>query len=107
MSSDDFEVQLTNPVRKWAAMKRISEAAADILVDQLGFDSMEAIALLTADDLQNCDMLCGQQKLVVQGVRNTFPSGNAALQDGCQDHVLLHRQLVRRINMLLKLFNSY
>ena len=26
------------------------------------------------------------KKLVVQGVRNTFPSGNAALQDGCQDH---------------------
>ena len=85
MSSDD-EVQLANPVRKWAAMKRISDAAADILVDRLGFDSMEALALLTADDLQNCGMLRGQQKLVVQGVRNTFPSGNAALQDGCQDH---------------------
>lgn len=73
MSSDD-EVQLTHPVRKWAAMKRLSDAAADILVERLGFDSMEALALLTADDLQNCGMLRGQQKLVVQGVRNTFPT---------------------------------
>ena len=32
-------------------MKHISDAVADIMVDGLGCYSMEALALLTADDL--------------------------------------------------------
>lgn len=50
---------LINPVKKVASMKHISNAAVYILVDRLGFDSKEALGLLTADDLDDCGMLHG------------------------------------------------
>ena len=52
-------------------MKHISYAAVYILVDRQGFDSMEALGLLTADDLDYCGMLDGQQKLVIWRKRDS------------------------------------
>ena len=52
-------------------MKHISYAAVYIVVDRLGFDSMEALGLLTADDLDYCGMLHGQQKLVIWRKRDS------------------------------------
>ena len=43
-------------VEKWETAKKLSEKTADTLI-QLGFDSMEALSLLTGDDLQDTYIL--------------------------------------------------
>lgn len=59
-------------VEKWATAKKLSEKTADTLI-QLRFDSMEALSLLTGDDLQDTYISSGQWKLLIHAVKATFP----------------------------------
>ena len=65
-------------LRKWAAENKITTKAVDILVKE-GFNSMEAVALLDADDLGQSKMPRGQQKLLLKALRSiqTAEAGNA------------------------------
>ena len=56
MQGQDEEVRIMTKVEKWATAKKLSEKTADTLI-QLGFDSMEALSLLTGDDLQDTYIL--------------------------------------------------
>ena len=49
-------------VENWATAKKLSEKTAETLIE-LGFDSMEALSLLTGDDLEDTDIPRGQRKL--------------------------------------------
>ena len=92
---DDVEIQLTigeAAVRKWASVKRISLPSVEHLID-LGFDSMEALALLTESDLTESEIPLGQRKLIVYSVKQTFPRGMAATSQA--DSPLTGQQLPR------------
>ncbi|CAC5397415.1 unnamed protein product [Mytilus coruscus] len=58
-------------VLKWTEAKKLSEATASTLL-QLGFDSLEALALLTQEELTKSKLPIGQQKLLIKSVRQTF-----------------------------------
>ena len=64
-------------VEKWATAIKLSEKTVDTLI-QLGFDSMEALSLLTGDDLQDTYIPQGQRKLLIHAVKATFPDGAVA-----------------------------
>ena len=77
MLEQDQEVRIMTKVEKWATAKKLSEKTADTLI-QLGFDSMEALSLLTGDDLQDTYIPRGQWKLLIHAVKATFPEGAVA-----------------------------
>ncbi|CAG2232851.1 unnamed protein product [Mytilus edulis] len=54
-------------VLTWADAKKLSEATANAVIS-LGFDSMEALALLEGEDLQKTKILIGQQKLLLKSI---------------------------------------
>ncbi|CAC5413358.1 unnamed protein product [Mytilus coruscus] len=58
-------------VLTWADAKKLSEATANAVIS-LGFDSMEALALLEGEDLQKTKILIGQQKLLLKSIRQSF-----------------------------------
>ncbi|CAC5372678.1 unnamed protein product [Mytilus coruscus] len=68
---DKSQMSDADKVLKWAEAKKLSEATASTLL-QLGFDSLEALALLTQDDLSKSKLPIGQQKLLIKSVRQTF-----------------------------------
>ncbi|CAC5422338.1 unnamed protein product [Mytilus coruscus] len=68
---DKSQMSDVDKVFKWAEAKKLSEATASTLL-QLGFDSLEALALLTQDDLSKSKLPIGQQKLLIKSVRQTF-----------------------------------
>jgi predicted XRE-type DNA-binding protein len=73
--NDDVEIHLTigeAAIRKWANVKRISRPSVEHLID-LGFNSMEALALLTESDPTESEIPLGQRKLIVYSVKQTFP----------------------------------
>ena len=72
------EVARETELRKWAAENKITTKAMDILVKE-GFSSMEAVALLDADDLGQSKMPRGQQKLLLKALRliHAAEAGNA------------------------------
>ncbi|CAC5355477.1 unnamed protein product [Mytilus coruscus] len=68
---DKSQMSDADKVLKWAEAKKLSEATASTLL-QLGYDSLEALALLTQDDLSKSKLPIGQQKLLIKSVRQTF-----------------------------------
>ncbi|CAC5420024.1 unnamed protein product [Mytilus coruscus] len=58
-------------VLTWADAKKLSEATANAVIS-LGFDSMEALALLEGEDLQKTKIPIGQQKLLLKSIRQSF-----------------------------------
>jgi hypothetical protein len=64
-------------IRKWAAVKKLSNRTVDMLID-MGFDSMETLSLLTKDDLEHSHIPIGQCKLLLHAVERTFPLGPQA-----------------------------
>lgn len=78
--SEENEVLLTvgeDAIKKWANVKRISPHSAECLLD-MGFNSMEALSLLTPSDLEESPIPLGQRKLLIHSVKQTFPRGMAA-----------------------------
>ncbi|XP_063402490.1 uncharacterized protein LOC134686719 [Mytilus trossulus] len=57
-------------VLTWADAKKLSEATANAVIS-LGFDSMEALALLEGEDLQKTKIPIGQQKLLLKSIRQS------------------------------------
>ncbi|CAC5425464.1 unnamed protein product [Mytilus coruscus] len=68
---DKSQMSDADKVLKWAEAKKLSEATASTIL-QLGFDSLEALALLTQEDLSKSKLPIGQQKLLIKSVRQTF-----------------------------------
>ena len=60
-------------VKTWAAAKKLNEATAAAIIS-LGFDSMEALSLISVEDLVKSKITIGQQKLLLKAVRQTFLS---------------------------------
>ncbi|CAG2196096.1 unnamed protein product [Mytilus edulis] len=58
-------------VLTWADAKKLSEATANAVIS-LGFDSMEALALLEGEDLQKTKIPIGQQRLLLESIRQSF-----------------------------------
>lgn len=80
MADSDSEVEITRgeaAVKKWATMKKLSPKTADRLIE-LGYDSMEALSLLSEDDLGEANIPIGQTKLLLYSLKQTFPRGQAA-----------------------------
>lgn len=80
MADSDSEVEITRgeaAVKKWATMKKLSPKTADRLIE-LGYDSMEALSLLSEDDLGEAIIPIGQTKLLLYSLKQTFPRGQAA-----------------------------
>lgn len=80
MADSDNEVEITRgeaAVKKWATMKKLSPKTADRLIE-LGYDSMEALSLLSEDDLGEANIPIGQTKLLLYSLKQTFPRGQAA-----------------------------
>ncbi|VDH98492.1 Hypothetical predicted protein [Mytilus galloprovincialis] len=87
-------------VLTWADAKKLSEATANAVIS-LGFDSMEALALLEGEDLQKTKIPIGRQKLLLKSIRQSFKaetenapkSGNGGLpacptiEDACAPEV--------------------
>jgi hypothetical protein len=75
MSEDEVTVLVgEQAIRKWAEVKKLSNRTADMLID-MGFDSMEALSLLTKDNLEHSHIPIGQCKLLLHAVERTFPLG--------------------------------
>ncbi|CAC5404287.1 unnamed protein product [Mytilus coruscus] len=78
--SDDEDVtfmttadrQSSDKVRAWANVMKLTEATADAILE-LGFNSMEALSLIEADDLIETNIPIGQKKLLLKAVKKTFP----------------------------------
>ncbi|XP_056010407.1 uncharacterized protein LOC130051787 [Ostrea edulis] len=64
-------------VRRWAHAEKLSKLTTEALIN-MGYDSMEALSLLTADDLQEADIPVGQRRLLMHSIKGTFPLGPAA-----------------------------
>ena len=62
-------------VKTWAAGKKLSESTVNELIN-LGFTSMDALSLLSPDDLIESEILIGQKRLLIKSVKETFPSTN-------------------------------
>uniref|UniRef100_K1R2T4 Uncharacterized protein n=1 Tax=Magallana gigas TaxID=29159 RepID=K1R2T4_MAGGI len=80
MADSDSEVEITRgeaAVKKWATMKKLSPKTADRLIE-LGYDSMEALSLLSEDDLGEANIPIGQTRLLLYSLKQTFPRGQAA-----------------------------
>lgn len=77
MSDSEEEITIMSQVEKWATAKKLSAVTIAALID-LGFDSMEALSLLTEEDLSDTDVPRGQRKLLLHAVKSTFPDGAAA-----------------------------
>ncbi|XP_062570068.1 uncharacterized protein LOC134232131 [Saccostrea cucullata] len=81
MESDgENEISVTvgeEAVRKWASAKKLSQKTTDALIT-IGYDSMEALSLLTKDDLLDSNIPIGQRNLLLHCIKNTFPLGPAA-----------------------------
>ena len=60
-------------VKTWAAEKKLSESTVNELIN-LGFTSMDALSLLSPDDLIESEILIGQKRLLIKSVKETFPS---------------------------------
>ncbi|VDI71189.1 Hypothetical predicted protein [Mytilus galloprovincialis] len=91
----------SDKVMAWAEVMKLNTATANEMLE-LGFDSMEAVALIEKEDLDNSSIPIGQRKLLLRAVGKTFKkdfspsermaansrlpavsnSGACALQDG-------------------------
>lgn len=91
----------SDKVIAWAEVMKLNTATANEMLE-LGFDSMEAVALIEKEDLDNSSIPIGQRKLLLRAVGKTFKkdfspsermaansrlpavsnSGACALQDG-------------------------
>jgi hypothetical protein len=79
-SESDVEVSLSvgeAAVRKWCHAKRLSDKTAHTIIN-LGYDSMEALSLVTEEDLGET-LPVGQKRLLLQQIKKTFPQGAAAV----------------------------
>ena len=63
-------------VKIWAAAKKLSEATTAAVIS-LGFDSMEAVALILPEDLAKSKIPVGQIKMLIKAVTQTFLSEDA------------------------------
>lgn len=61
----------------WAEAMKISEATANAVI-ALGFDSMEALSLISAEDIAKSKIPIGQQKHLLKSVKQAFLSSEAA-----------------------------
>ena len=68
-------------VRLWASTKKLSASTISELIS-LGFDSMEALALLEAEDVSSGCIPVGQKKLLLFAIKQTFSASpnSASLQ---------------------------
>ena len=64
-------------VKIWAAAKKLSEATTAAVIS-LGFDSMEAVALILPEDLAKSKIPVGQIKMLIKAVKQTFLSEDAS-----------------------------
>lgn len=63
-------------VKMWAAAKKLSEATTAAIIS-LGFDSMEAVSLISQEDFAKSKIPVGQIKLLMKAVKQTFLSEDA------------------------------
>ena len=69
-------------VRRWAHAKKLSSRTTDAIIN-MGYTSMEALSLLTEEDVTDClDIPVGQRRLLVHSIVGTFPLGPAAASSG-------------------------
>lgn len=71
-------------MEKWATAKKLSAVTIAALID-LGFDSMEALSMLTKADLSDTDVPRGQRKLLLHAVKSTFPINHEQSQPSAKD----------------------
>lgn len=71
-------------MEKWATAKKLSAVTIAALID-LGFDSMEALSMLTKADLSDTDVPRGQRKLLLHAVKSTFPINREQSQPSAED----------------------
>ena len=67
------EMSDVDRVTLWGKRKKLSSNTISQLLT-LGFDSLEALALLTSDDLSKSKMPVGQSKLLLKAIQQTFCS---------------------------------
>jgi hypothetical protein len=65
-------------VRRWCSVRKLSQTTTDAVI-ALGYDTMEALSLLTTEDLGET-IPVGQRRLLVQQVVKSFPQGAAACE---------------------------
>ncbi|CAC5414591.1 unnamed protein product [Mytilus coruscus] len=65
------ERQSSDKVRAWANVMKLTEATADAILE-LGFNSMEALFLIKAEDLIETNIPIGQKKFLLKAVKKTF-----------------------------------
>ena len=65
-------------VKTWTAAKKLSEAEAVI---SLGFDSMEAVSLISPEGLGKSKIPVGQIKMLMKAVKQTFLSEDATMAE--------------------------
>jgi len=71
-------------VKAWAAAKKLSEATT-MAVISLGFDSMEAVSLISPEDLAKSKIPVGQIKMLLKAVKQTFLSEDATMAEDTSD----------------------
>ncbi|CAG2248787.1 unnamed protein product [Mytilus edulis] len=67
----------SDKVRTWAGVMKLSERTTETILE-LGFENMEAVSLIEADDLAETNMPIGQRKLLLRTVNKTFRKDNSA-----------------------------
>jgi hypothetical protein len=67
-------------VKSWAASRKVSAATVDEIIN-LGFTSLEAVELLTAEDLKKSKISIGQQKLLLKAVSSLAPVAEVTRED--------------------------
>lgn len=78
MADEDIE-----RVETWGAAKKLSDATISEIV-KLGFNSMEALALLQQEDLTKTKIPIGQQKLLLKSIKQTFKQPEERPNSDCE-----------------------
>ena len=80
----DGEAASEAELRQWAATKKLTSKAVDLLVKD-GFNSLEAVALLDAGDFTQSKIPRGQQKLLLKAIDSLRPAAVVPAVGGVSD----------------------
>ena len=67
-------------VKTWTSAKKLSEATTAVVIS-LGFDSMEAVSLISPEGLGKSKIPVGQIKMLMNAVKQTFMSEDATMAE--------------------------
>ena len=80
-------------VRRWAHAKKLSSRTTDAIIN-MGYTSMEALSLLTEEDVTDCqDIPVGQRRLLVHSIVGTFPLGPTGPSPEVQENEFIRNVL--------------